>query len=113
MNRGSEEFFPGKLSELCVQLGPAVDTTGDGNWQGAMTGDDFETQLSKDFGSQRARRTPARIQPVKAFRLRIPDDREQVAPIPLPVGSTKPSSAFAAIAASIAFPPRFRMSTAT
>ena len=34
-------------------------------------------------------------------------------PIPLPVGSTKPSTAFAATAASIAFPPALRISNAT
>ena len=33
--------------------------------------------------------------------------------MPLPVGSTSPSSAFAAIAASIAFPPFFITSSAT
>jgi hypothetical protein len=33
-------------------------------------------------------------------------------PMPEPVGSTRPSIAFAAIAASIALPPFFRMSSA-
>ena len=52
---------------------------------------------------------PEEFRPYNFFSLAFHTIANRSPPIPHPVGSTNPSTAFAAIAASIALPPFFRM----
>ena len=72
----------------------------------------FTPLSARNFGESARGAGPDPFSPVSFPALRVPINGEQSPPMPSIIGSTKPSTAFAAIAASTADPPRARICAA-
>src|SRR3954471_10551268 len=78
-NRRGQHLVERQLAEAIVQLGPAVDAAGHQYTQRPMAWDELQVAAFELFEREAARAAAARIEAVELLRLRVPNDREQVA----------------------------------
>ena len=78
-DRGLERAVHGDRAVAREQLAPAVDDPGNAHRQFAAIGDGLQAAALELFGRRALRRPAAGVQRVHALRLRVVDEREQVA----------------------------------